>query len=129
MKFEVCKYQATRDYRPLTELIQSEGEEWAHYLKPEYEQALEKSITYVAIADDKLCGYSRSMQDHGLFIWVIDLLVHEKYRGYEIGRKLMECLLDEYPDLEILVMSDVDGYYEKLGYEREGSIFKVERGS
>lgn len=125
MNVEIRKYHPSSHYQALMDLIRSEGEEWQEYLKPKYEQALKNSITYVAIADSNLCGYSRSIEDNGLFIWVIDLLVHQKFRGHEIGRKLMECLLDEYPGQDVLVMSDVDGYYEKLGYRKEGSIFKV----
>jgi len=47
------------------------------------------------------------------------------YRGKEIGKKLLECLQQDYPDQVVYVMSDVDGYYEKVGYKRIGSIFEV----
>jgi len=47
------------------------------------------------------------------------------YRGKEIGRKLMECIYKDYPNQVVYVMSDVDGYYEKVDYKRIGSIFEV----
>jgi hypothetical protein len=31
----------------------------------------------------------------------------------------------DFPNQPVYVMSDVDPYYEKLGYRREGSIFEV----
>ncbi len=120
-------YNPSLDYENLMKLIQSEGDEWNEYLNPEYEQALNDSITYVALIGEELCGYSRSLNDSGLFVWVIDLLVHKDRRGHSIGKKLLECILFDYPDLEVFVMSDVDQYYERLGYEKEGSIFKVKR--
>ena len=40
-------------------------------------------------------------------------------------RKLMECICKDYPNHVVYVMSDVDGYYEKVDYKRIGSIFKV----
>ena len=61
----------------------------------------------------------------GFYIYVCDLLVHRQYRGRDIGRQLMEPLLDQFPDHTVYVMSDVDEYYKKLGYELEGSIFKI----
>lgn len=127
MNIQIRPYDPEHDYQPLMQLIQSEGEEWKDYLSPAYCKALDNSITYVALVDGELCGYSRSMNDSGLFVWVIDLLVDKRFRGHAIGKKLMECLLVDYPDIEVFVMSDVDAYYEKLGYEREGSIFRVRK--
>ena len=127
MSLTIRKYNPTLDYGNLMKLIQSEGEEWNDYLNPIYRKALDDSITYVALIGEELCGYSRSLSDSGLFVWVIDLLVNKNRRGLSIGKKLMECILYDYPDTDVFVMSDVDPYYEKLGYEKEGSIFKVKR--
>jgi GNAT superfamily N-acetyltransferase len=126
MNIEIKKYNPTRDYEKLIEVIELEGEEWKDYLQPKYQESLERSITYVAYVDGNTCGYSRSMNDSGFYIWVLDLLVAKKYRGNSIGKKLLECLAANYPDQETFVMSDVDEYYEKLGYAKEGSIFKIE---
>ena len=127
MNLKIRKYNPTLDYENLMKLIQSEGEEWKDYLNPNYRKVLENSITYVALIEDELCGYSRSLSDSGLFVWVIDLLVNKNRRGLSIGKTLMECILTDFPDIDVFVMSDVDTYYDKLGYEKEGSIFKVKR--
>ena len=126
MNIEIRKYDHSKEYDKLLEIIKSEGEEWKDYFNPKYQIVLKKSVTYVAYIDNILCGYSRSVNDFGLYIWVIDLLVDEKYRGNSIGQKLMECLLVDFPNQDVYVMSDVDEYYNKLGYKKEGSIFKIE---
>jgi len=90
-----------------------------------YKLALESSVTYVAYQGGVLCGYSRSMNDCGFYIYVCNLLVKPAFRGKETGRKLMECIYKDNPDRVVYVMSDVDGYYEKVGYQREGSVFKI----
>jgi GNAT superfamily N-acetyltransferase len=118
-------YQHHKDYNPLMKVIESEGEEWKDYLQSSYANALQNSITYVVLVGDELCGYSRSIKDNNLYIWVIDLLVHKEKRGMNLGKKLMECILQDYPEYETYVMSDVDGYYEKLGIRKEGSIYRV----
>lgn len=125
MKIEVRKYEASKDYKELKEIIRSEGEEWKEYLSSRYRVLLEESITYVAFYDEKLCGYSRSINDKDAYIWVIDLLVDKKYRGNSIGKKLLERLLTEFPNQDAYVLSDVDEYYKKLGYKKAGSIFKI----
>ena len=128
MTIEIKKYNPVTDYQPLLNIIKAEGEEWKDYVGAQYEGALKQSITYVAYANSTLCGYSRSMNDCGLYLWVIDLLVAPAFRGHAIGRQLMECLLVDFPNQDAYVMSDVDEYYKKLGYTKEGSIFKVGAG-
>lgn len=127
MNPEIRKYNSILDYEKLMNLIKSEGDEWKEYLNPIYIQALEKSICYVAVVGEEICGYSRSISDSGIFLWVIDLLVHKNHRGFSIGKKLMDCILNDFPDIDVYVMSDVDPYYEKLAYTKEGSIFKLKR--
>lgn len=121
----IRKYKKTEDESQLMKMIEEE-EGWDYANDSEkYKLALESSVTYVAYQGGVLCGYSRSINDCDFYIYVCDLLVKPAFRGNETGRKLMECIYRDYPDRVIYVMSDVDGYYEKVGYQREGSVFKV----
>lgn len=110
-------------------MMRSEGEDWECYYGEtaieRYKQALKNSLTYVAYEGEVLCGYARCRDDDGFGIYVYDLLVQKEYRGGSLGRKLMDRVCADYPDAAVYVMSGVDGYYEKLGYHREGSIFAV----
>jgi len=124
MRIQIRAYDNS-DYELILQLIKSEGKEWEEYLKPEYQINLAKSITYVAYFGNQLIGYSRSMSDNGFFIWVIDLLVHRNKRGDNVGKRLLECIRRNNPDQDVFIMSDVDEYYTKLGYMKEGSIFKM----
>lgn len=124
---EIRVYKKADDEDKLMEMIENE-EGWTYSddnMSEKYRAALEKSITYVAYEGDVLCGYSRSIDDCGFYVYVCDLLVKPEYRGKNIGRKLMECIYADYPDQIVYVMSDVDGYYKKQGYQRAGSIFEV----
>lgn len=125
----IRKYARDFDQAKLLEIIRNE-EDWDYaedHLVEKYKLALENSITYVATIDDIVCGYSRSINDNYLYLYVCDLLVDPKFRGKEIGRLLMEQVLIDYPGFEVFVMSDVDEYYRKLGYKLEGSLFQVVR--
>lgn len=126
----IRKYNQS-DEKKLFQLMASEGEEWEDYITEagtlKFKRTLESSLVYVAYENNTLCGFSRAIRDGEFFIYVCDLLVHHHYRGRGIGRKLMEVLCETYPGHTVLVMSDADGYYEKLGYEKEGSVFLVKR--
>lgn len=113
----------------LIELIKKEGDEWKDYTDPDkrdlYILNCEKSITFLLFLDDELIGFVRALEDYGYQIYVCDLLVDQRHRGHGYGKLLMEHLKKKYPNLDIYVMSDVDDYYQKQGYEKIGSIFKI----
>lgn len=115
------------DVKNLFEMIQEEG--WCDYYNEigygKYLKALESSITYVAYCEDTICGYIRCREDDGFGVYVYDLLVRKNFRGRGIGRQLITKIHTIYTDQPLYIMSDVDKYYEKLGYSKEGSIFKV----
>lgn len=126
---EIRVYNQLKDEDNIMKIIEAEGEEWSCYsdknVSDKYRFALRNSITYVAYENGELCGYSRSLNDCGFYIYVCDLLVSQKFRGKDIGKKLLELVKNDFTNHKIYVMSDVDKYYEKLGYKKEGSIFEV----
>lgn len=123
------KLYGKADESCLFDLLIDEGDDWSDYYNPqgrtEYVKALESSITYVAYDKSIMCGFVRCREDDGFGVYVYDLLVRRAYRGKQIGKILMEHICVDYPDQSVYVMSDVDPYYEKLGYHRIGSIFEV----
>ena len=126
---KIKPYNKAEDEDKLMKLIEKEGKDWSCYsadgVSEKYRAALANSITYVAYEEDVLCGYSRSINDCDFYIYVCDLLVSPEHRGKNIGRKLIERIYKDYPNQIVYVMSDVDEYYKKQGYRREGSIYEV----
>ena len=125
----IIKQYNKEDETLLFDLLIDEGDDWIDYHGPvgrsKYIKALESSITYIAYDDSAVCGYVRCREDDGFGVYIYDLLVRKKNRGKQIGKTLMEQVFKDYPNQQIYVMSDVDPYYEKLGYRRKGSIFEV----
>ena len=125
---EIRQY-CTADETLLFDLLIDEGEDWIDYHGPagrsKYIKALESSITYVVYDENLVCAYARCREDDGFGVYIYDLLVRKTHRGKQIGKTLMERVFKDFPNQPIYVMSDVDPYYEKLGYRREGSIFEV----
>lgn len=127
-KVEVRKYCEKTDYDSLISLFKSE-KDWDWFLSSEimekHKKSLGESITYIIFYKNEIIGYIRAIEDIGSYIYVCELLVNSKYRGKGSGKILLDRLITDYPEHHTLVMSDVDQYYQKLGYKREGSIFKV----
>ena len=123
--FEIKRYDK-RFESAVMDIIRAEGEDWSCYWSEEnagkYKKALESSNSYVALGDGMVCGYSRSLLDTG-HIYVFDLLVAPAYRGNKLGKKLLECLAEDYPGYRVYILSGNDEYYSKQGYSKAGSIF------
>jgi len=126
---EIRNYNPAGDEKKLFDMMQEEGLEWkGHWGEegaPKYKAALAQCIVFVAYEKDELCGFARCRNDDGFGVYIYDLLVRKQKRGKNIGRGLMDKVCETFPGDVVYVMSDVDIYYEKQGYSREGSIFIV----
>ena len=109
------------------QFLRQQGPEWSCYYdekhKDNYRLCLQKSIAYVLFFNNQIIGYIRAIEDPHFYIYICDLLVDIEHRGHGYGKMLMTYIQSLYPLMDTFVMSDVDPYYIKQGYEREGSIF------
>lgn len=116
------------DEKRLFELLQSE-DGWECYggeAAKKYKAALLNSITYVALEGDTLYAYIRCREDDGFGVYVYDLLVSKPFLGKKTGKSLIDRVCKDFSGAPVYVMSDADGYYEKLGLKKEGSVFVIE---
>jgi ribosomal protein S18 acetylase RimI-like enzyme len=128
MVLEIREYSKA-DEKALFEMLRKEGKEWEDYWgasgKDNYRKALDGSIAFVAYDGSEMCGYVRCKKDESFGVYIYDLLVTKTRRGENIGRALMDEVCSYFPHETVYVMSGIDDYYEKQGYRREGTIFKV----
>ncbi|MDD3113977.1 MAG: GNAT family N-acetyltransferase [Candidatus Izemoplasmatales bacterium] len=110
-------------------LIESEGDAWKDYFEGEnkrkYLKVLKTSLIHVAMEEGQCIGFVRFKLDGGFGVYIHDLLVGAEFRGNNIGLQLMESVAREFPHQKVYVMSDEDGYYQKLHFKKAGSIFIV----
>jgi len=131
MSFKIKRLEK-QDETALFDLIRSEGEEWGDYSRDgeavkKYTNALNNCAVYVGYDGDALCGFIRARDDYGYGVYIFDLLVHKKHRGNSYGRRLIERVCADFSGA-VYVMSDVDEYYAKQGYNKiEGRIIVVRK--
>jgi ribosomal protein S18 acetylase RimI-like enzyme len=122
----ILKYQKKHE----DELICLLGQEldWSSFLSHDaidkFKEALLESETFLCEFEGNICGYIRALVDN-FGIYISELYVSPQYRGKGVGAELLERIKQEYPKQDVYVLSDEDAYYEKLGYQRVGSVFKL----
>ena len=90
-----------------------------------YKRRLLESISYVCVEDGNFYGFVRALQDDNFAIYVSELFVAPEYRGRKIGKLLLQHIQKNSANLTVYILSDEDGYYEKMGYKAVGSIYQM----
>ncbi|MEY7849312.1 GNAT family N-acetyltransferase [Natrarchaeobius sp. A-rgal3] len=70
----------------------------------------------------EVVGMGRIVGDDGTVYQITDMAVHPDHQGRGLGTKIMDALegyLEETapPNAYVNLMADVDGFYERFGYE------------
>ena len=125
---------AIKQYQPWHEgdLINAFGQDpdWDEFTNEStvssYKTALHKGITYVCYVESEFCGFIRAIPDEDVAIYISELYVVPEWRNQRIGQSLIERVLNDYSAMDIYALSDEDAYYEKKGYSKAGSVFKIE---
>jgi GNAT superfamily N-acetyltransferase len=127
MSMEIFRY--TREHEDAVISAIKENPEWDMFTNEDaidnYKKRLCDSITYVCYENGAFGGYLRALLDDGFAIYVSEIFVVPERRNRTIGRTLIAKVRRDFRRLAVYVLSDEDAYYEKLGYERVGSVYEV----
>ena len=105
------------------------GPKWSPARDPErLRTAVERAdLALVAVQDDQVVGFVRTMSDGAFAVYIADILVLPDHQGQGIGRSLLAGVLDHYP-LEtfhhqvLIAERDADGFYRRMGMSAVGSF-------
>jgi len=87
-------------------------------------EALERTINTTAWEDDKLIGCVRVLTDGYFFGTITEILVLPDYQKQGVGENLMTLAFETSPtSLFFGAQTEVEGFYEKLGYEKSLQSF------
>lgn len=105
------------------------GNKWSHARAPERLRiAVERAdLALVAVQDDQVVGFVRTMSDGAFAVYIADILVLPEHQGQGIGRNLLAAVLDHYP-LEtfhhqvLIAERDAEGFYRRMGMTAVGAF-------
>ena len=124
---EISKYKAEHEDDVLTAI--GNDPDWEMFTTDNaienYKKSLKNSITFVCYHNNEFCGYVRAILDEGISVYISELYVLPEWRNHKIGQSLLERVNDDFSNLTVYALSDADAYYEKKGYKKIGSVFKL----
>lgn len=84
-------------------------------------------VVVFALDGERVIGKARALSDGVCNAYVVDVWTYRPYRNWGIARKMMELLMEKLPGQHVyLFTDDAEGFYKKLGFERQGiGLFKV----
>ncbi|HWR10130.1 GNAT family N-acetyltransferase [Sporomusa sp.] len=106
-------------------------EKVTEFLGKSYWANTRKKDVIVKSIDNSLCfslyhaaeqiGFARVITDYATFAYLCDVFIHEAYRGQELGKWLVECIVTN-PSLAglrrwSLATNDAHGLYKKFGFK------------
>jgi len=105
------------------------GNKWSHARDPKRLRiAVERAdLALVAVQDDEVVGFVRTMSDGAFAVYIADILVLPEHQGQGIGRSLLASVLDHYP-LEtfhhqvLIAERDAEGFYRRMGMSAVSSF-------
>ena len=84
------------------------------------EKSIQFSLNFGVYDGEKQIGYARVVTDRAIFAYLCDVFIHEDYRGQDLGKWMMECVMS-HPDLQsmkrwCLLTRDAHGLYRQFGF-------------
>lgn len=68
-------------------------------------------------AEDVPVGFIRIVQDQNGISHIYPIVIYEPWRGYGVGRMLIEDAYSEFGELRLVSRGSSKGFYDKLGFE------------
>lgn len=84
------------------------------------ERAFEHSLPFGLYAGPRQIGMARVLSDYAVFAYLMDVFIHEDYRGRGLGKWLLESVM-AHPDLKnvrrwMLATRDAHALYSQFGF-------------
>jgi GNAT superfamily N-acetyltransferase len=83
------------------------------------QKSIEHSLCFGVYSDTQQVGFARVVTDYATFAWLCDVFVLESYRGQDLGKWLVECVVahPELKDLRLFILSTRDAHelYRRYG--------------
>jgi len=84
------------------------------------EKTVANSLCFSLINGSEQIGFARVITDAVTYAVIVDMIIHEDFRGQGLGKWLVQCI-GEHPEIiplrQVLWTSFADDFYQKVGFK------------
>ena len=120
----IIRLASTKDYQAIYALYQNE--KWMSFTEEKVTSLFSTNLSHYVVVEEnqKILGFARYLTDEVMTTFLAEIIIDKSYRGKGLGQQLIEEIHKKYPLTRIELISEVDGFYQTVGFKPVGTGFR-----
>ena len=120
----IIRPASTNDFQAIYALYQTE--KWMSFTEEKVTSLFSKNLSHYGVVEEnqKILGFARYLTDEVMTTFLAEIIIDKSYRGKGLGQQLIEEIHKKYPLTRIELISEVDGFYQTVGFKPVGTGFR-----
>ena len=120
----IIRPASTNDFQAIYALYQTE--KWMSFTEEKVTSLFSTKLSHYVVVEEnqKILGFARYLTDEVMTTFLAEIIIDKSYRGKGLGQQLIEEIHKKYPLTRIELISEVDGFYQTVGFKPVGTGFR-----
>ena len=120
----IIRPASTNDFQAIYALYQTE--KWMSFTEEKVTSLFSTNLSHYVVVEEnqKILGFARYLTDEVMTTFLAEIIIDKAYRGKGLGQQLIEEIHKKYPLTRIELISEVDGFYQTVGFKPVGTGFR-----
>ena len=120
----IIRPASTKDCQAIYSLYQNE--KWLSFTEEKVTSLFSTNLSHYLVVEEnqKILGFARYLTDEVMTTFLAEIIIDKAYRGKGLGQQLIEEIHKKYPLTRIELISEVDGFYQTVGFKPVGTGFR-----
>ena len=111
------------DIQTIYEIANEEG--WQTFSVDKIRQLLMTSHIIVVEDNQEIVGYTRFLTDQNVTLYITEIIISKNHRKKGYAKASLNYLQNLYPTIRIELLSENNGFYEKLNFRNIGTGYRL----
>ena len=120
----IIRPASTNDFQAIYALYQTE--KWMSFTEEKVTSLFSTNLSHYVVVEEnqKILAFARYLTDEVMTTFLAEIIIDKSYRGKGLGQRLIEDIRKKYPLTRIELISEVDGFYQTVGFKPVGTGFR-----
>ena len=120
----IIRPASTKDCQDIYALYQNE--KWISFTEEKVTSLFSTNLSHYLVVEEnqKILGFARYLTDEVMTTFLAEIIIDKPHRGKGLGQQLIEEIHKKYPLTRIELISEVDGFYQTIGFKPVGTGFR-----